>query len=298
MDNFPDMDMKSTNSVKQYVLTVSCPEANGIVRAVSDFLFQRGATISDAAQHRDPVIDRFFMRVEFEEAAGALPDQAHLESEFLAVAEQFDMEWQLFDLSEKTRVLLAVSRHGHCLNDILHRWSAGVLPADIVGVVSNHDDMRDITEWYGLDYYHLPVTPQTRAEQEQQILDIVRDKKVDLLALARYMQILSPSLCQALVGRIINIHHSFLPGFKGADPYRQAYMRGVKIIGATAHYVTADLDEGPIIEQAVEKIDHNFDIQALIQIGRDAECAAFARALKWHCEHRIIINGNKTVVFK
>ena len=292
------MDMKNTNSVKQYVLTVSCPEANGIVRAVSDFLFQRGATISDAAQHRDPVIDRFFMRVEFEEAAGALPDQAHLESEFLAVAEQFDMEWQLFDLSEKTRVLLAVSRHGHCLNDILHRWSAGVLPADIVGVVSNHDDMRDITEWYGLDYYHLPVTPQTKAEQEQQILDIVRDKKVDLLALARYMQILSPSLCQALPGRIINIHHSFLPGFKGADPYRQAYMRGVKIIGATAHYVTADLDEGPIIEQAVEKIDHNFDIQSLIQIGRDAECAAFARALKWHCEHRIIINGNKTVVFK
>lgn len=290
--------MNKKEAVRQYVLTVSCPEANGIVRAVSDFLFQRGATISDAAQHRDPVMDRFFMRVEFEEAAGALPDQLRLEGEFEAVAEQFGMRWQLFDMAIRPRVLLAVSRHGHCLNDILHRWHSDVLPADIVGVVSNHEDMRGITEWYGLDYYHLPVTPETKDQQERQVLDIVAEKSVDLLALARYMQILSPRMCEALDGRIINIHHSFLPGFKGADPYRQAYMRGVKIIGATAHYVTADLDEGPIIEQAVEKIDHNFDIDELIQIGRDAECAAFARAVKWHCEHRIIVNGRKTVVFR
>jgi len=172
------------------------------------------------------------------------------------------------------------------------------LPAEVVGVVSNHDDMRDITEWYGLPYYHLPVTADTKAEQESQIQEVIDKQQVDVLALARYMQILSPTLCEAMAGRAINIHHSFLPGFKGANPYRQAYMRGVKIIGATAHYVTTDLDEGPIIEQSVERIDHNFDIEELVQIGRDAECAAFARALKWHCEHRIIINGNKTVVFK
>lgn len=287
-----------TREPHQYVLTVSCPEANGIVRAVSDFLYQRGATISEAAQHRDPIIDRFFMRVEFEELEVDLPSVEKLDEDFGALAQQFDMKWEFCDLRHKPRVLLAVSRHGHCLVDILHRWSSGVLPAEVVGVVSNHDDMRDITEWYGLPYYHLPVTAETKDEQESRVLEIIEEQHVDVLALARYMQILSPRLCEAMAGRAINIHHSFLPGFKGANPYRQAYMRGVKIIGATAHYVTTDLDEGPIIEQSVERIDHNFDIEELVQIGRDAECAAFARALKWHCEHRIIINGNKTVVFK
>jgi len=283
---------------KKYVLTVSCPEANGIVRAVSDFLFQRGATISDAAQHRDPVLDRFFMRVEFEEVETSLPGSEQLHEDFTSLAEQFSMQWSFFDLQVKPRVLLAVSSHGHCLNDILHRWSSGVLPANIVGVVSNHEHMRGITEWYKIPYHYLPVTADNKTAQEDAMLQIIHDNKVDLLALARYMQILSPKMCEAMAGRAINIHHSFLPGFKGADPYRQAYMRGVKIIGATAHYVTTDLDEGPIIEQAVEKIDHNFDIAELVQIGRDAECAAFARAVKWHCEHRIIVNGNKTVVFK
>ncbi len=288
----------AADSKGKYVLTVSCPEANGIVRAVSDFLFQRGATISEAAQHRDPVIDRFFMRVEFEEVEAHLPATDKLGEDFGAIAQRFDMQWSFFDLSRRPRLLLAVSRHGHCLNDILHRWSAGALPADVVGVVSNHEDMRGITEWYGLDYFYLPLTPETKAAQEAAMLDVVTDKQVDVLGLARYMQILSPRMCEVMAGRIINIHHSFLPGFKGANPYRQAYMRGVKIIGATAHYVTTDLDEGPIIEQAVERIDHNFDIDELMQIGRDAECAAFARALKWHCEHRIIVNGNKTVVFR
>ena len=268
------------------------------IRDSSDFLYQRGATISEAAQHRDPVIDRFFMRVEFEEQEVDLPSVEKLDEDFASLAQQFEMQWEFFDLRYKPRVLLAVSRHGHCLVDILHRWSSGVLPAEVVGVVSNHNDMRDITEWYGLPYYHLPVTTQTKDEQEGQILEVIEAQQVDVLALARYMQILSPRLCEAMAGRAINIHHSFLPGFKGANPYRQAYMRGVKIIGATAHYVTTDLDEGPIIEQSVERIDHNFDIEELVQIGRDAECAAFARALKWHCEHRIIINGNKTVVFK
>lgn len=283
---------------RQYVLTVSCPEANGIVRAVSDFLFQRGATISEAAQFRDPEIDRFFMRVKFEEASGELPGKGELEKDFAPVAGRFDMQWRLFDLRRRPRVLLAVSRHGHCLHDLLHRWSSGALPAEVVGVVSNHEDMRGISEWYGLDYHYLPIEAGDKQAQEQRILSIIEDKAVDLLALARYMQILLPAMCEALDGRVINIHHSFLPGFKGADPYRQAYMRGVKIIGATAHYVTTDLDEGPIIEQAVERIDHEFDIDELVQIGRDTECTAFARAVKWHCEHRIIINGNKTVVFR
>lgn len=282
---------------RKYVLTVSCPEANGIVRAVSDFLFQRGATISDAAQHRDPVVDRFFMRVEFEEVEGELPGTEMLDTDFQELAGKFNMQWRFFDLAIKPKVLMAVSKHGHCLNDILHRWSSGVLPADIVGVVSNHEELRGITEWYKIPYHYLPVNESNKAEQEDEILRIIAEQEVDLLALARYMQILSPKMCEAMAGKAINIHHSFLPGFKGADPYRQAYMRGVKIIGATAHYVTTDLDEGPIIEQAVEKIDHNFDIDELVQIGRDAECAAFARAVKWHCEHRIIVNGTKTVVF-
>ncbi|MGJ8690549.1 MAG: formyltetrahydrofolate deformylase [Gammaproteobacteria bacterium] len=289
--------VNSASEPRKYVLTVSCPEANGIVRAVSDFLFQRGATISDAAQHRDPIVDRFFMRVEFEEVEGKIAGIEALEQDFQSIATHFSMQFNFFDMAVKPKVLLAVSKHGHCLNDILHRWSSGVLPADIVGVVSNHEEMRGITEWYKIPYHYLPVTPGNKEAQESEILRIIKEQKVDLLALARYMQILSRTMCEALEGRAINIHHSFLPGFKGANPYKQAYMRGVKIIGATAHYVTTDLDEGPIIEQAVEKIDHNFDINGLVQIGRDAECAAFARAVKWHCEHRIIVNGQKTVVF-
>jgi formyltetrahydrofolate deformylase len=288
----------SATDPAKYVLTVSCPEANGIVRAVSDFLFQRGATIYDAAQHRDPVADQFFMRVEFEETETSLPGLSALDEDFSSIAEEFSMQRRFFDLAEPTRVLLAVSRHGHCLNDILHRWESGVLPAEIVGVVSNHDSMRSLTEWYGLPFYHQPVTPETRPRQEGRIAELMLEHRVDLLGLARYMQILSPQFCEQFPGRIINIHHSFLPGFKGADPYRHAYERGVKIIGATAHYVTAELDEGPIIEQTVEKVDHNLGIEELRQIGRDAECAAFTRAVKWHCEHRIIVNGKKTIVFR
>jgi len=288
----------SATDPAKYVLTVSCPEANGIVRAVSDFLFQRGATIYDAAQHRDPVADQFFMRVEFEETETSLPGLSALDEDFSSIAEEFSMQRRFFDLAEPARVLLAVSNHGHCLNDILHRWESGVLPAEIVGVVSNHDSMRSLTEWYGLPFYHQPVTPESRPRQEGRIAELMLEHRVDLLGLARYMQILSPQFCEQFPGRIINIHHSFLPGFKGADPYRQAYERGVKIIGATAHYVTAELDEGPIIEQTVEKVDHNLGIEELRQIGRDAECAAFARAVKWHCEHRIIVNGKKTIVFR
>ncbi|MEX2470036.1 MAG: formyltetrahydrofolate deformylase [Pseudohongiellaceae bacterium] len=282
----------------KFVLTVACPETNGIVRAVSDFLYQRGATIYEAAQHRDPLIDQFFMRVEFEAGERELPPLPALGDAFLPVAEEFAMAARFFDLNRATRVLLAVSAHGHCLNDLLHRWESGALKADIVGVVSNHEKLRGLSEWYDLPFYYLPVVQGEKAAQEAQILEIMTEQEVDLLALARYMQILSPEFCARTENRVINIHHSFLPGFRGADPYRQAYNRGVKIIGATAHYVTADLDEGPIIEQAVEKIDHNCDIEELKQIGRDAECVAFARAVKWHCEHRIIVNGHKTIVFR
>lgn len=208
------------------------------------------------------------------------------------------MDWQFHDANRRSRVLIAVSKYGHCLNDLLHRWHTGILPIDIVGVVSNHEDMRDMVEWHNLPYHYLPVSKETKGEQEQQILEIMRQTDSDLLALARYMQILSDSMCQQLSGRAINIHHSFLPGFKGAKPYHQAYERGVKIIGATAHYVTSDLDEGPIIEQCIERVDHLYSPEELVQIGRDTECVAFARAIKWHCEHRVILNGNRTVVFK
>lgn len=238
------------------------------------------------------------MRIEFEAAEGALPALDRLARDFQPVVHEFSMQADFFDLSRPARVLLAVSKHGHCLNDILHRWESGLLPVQIVGVVSNHETLRGMVEWHEIPFHHLPVTPDSKAEQERRLLQIIEDDEVDVLALARYMQILSADLCAQLPERIINIHHSFLPGFKGADPYRQAYNRGVKIIGATAHYVTADLDEGPIIEQAVEKVDHNCDIEELRQIGRDAESVAFARALKWHCEHRVIVNGNKTIVFR
>ena len=288
----------SATDPARYVLTVSCPEANGIVRAVSDFLFQRGATIYDAAQHRDPVADQFFMRVEFEETETSLPGLSALDEDFSAVAEEFDMQRHFFDLAEPTRVLLAVSRHGHCLNDILHRWESGVLPADIVGVISNHDAMRSLTEWYGLPFHHLPLTAETKPQQEARIAELMDEHRVDLLGLARYMQILSPQLCEQFPGRIINIHHSFLPSFKGANPYKQAFERGVKLIGATAHFVTADLDEGPIIEQDIVRITHAQSAADYVSLGRDVESQVLARAIHAHAHHRVFLNGNKTVVFR
>jgi len=285
-------------SPAKFVLTVSCPETQGIVRAVSNFLYESDATIAEAAEHRDAILNRFFMRVEFEGAGGKGVEIAALKSRFAEIAAEFSMDWHIHAMDNPVRLLLAVSKHGHCLNDILHRWDNGQIPAQVVGVISNHEDMRSITEWYNLPFHYLPITKDNKSEQEARILQIVKQEQVDLFALARYMQILSPVICNEMTGRIINIHHSFLPGFKGANPYRQAYDRGVKIIGATAHYVTADLDGGPIIEQAVEKVDTNADLDGLVQMGRDTECVAFARAIKWHCEHRIIINGIRTIVFK
>lgn len=281
--------------MKEYILTLSCPDQTGIVHAVSGWLLQKQGNIIDSQQFGDEDARRFFMRVHF-----SLPEAVDLQglrAEFKAVAERFDMEANLYDNDRRSRVLLLVSRQGHCLNDLLFRTHAGQLPIEIVGVVSNHRDFESLSRSYGLPFHYLPVTPETRAEQEGQILDLVRREAVDLVVLARYMQILSNDLCSALAGRAINIHHSFLPSFKGARPYHQAHERGVKIIGATAHYVTADLDEGPIIEQDIERVHHGMSAEALTRVGSDVESLVLARAVRWHVEHRILLNGRRTVVF-
>lgn len=277
------------------VLTVKCPDRKGIVAAVSTYLFDRDVSITESSQCDEDGM--FFMRMVFDcdDAQGCTIDA--LRAGFATIAERYAMEWALHDAAVRPRVLLAVSRFGHCLNDLLHRWRAGQLPVEIVGVVSNHDDMRSLVEWHGLPYHHLPVAKGEKPQQEAKILQLVDEMAVDLVVLARYMQILSPELCAALNGRCINIHHSFLPSFKGAKPYHQAHARGVKIIGATAHYVTTDLDEGPIIEQGIHRINHGYSADALVEVGQDVECTVLARAVKWHAEHRVMLSGQKTIVF-
>ena len=282
-----------------YTLTLSCLDRPGIVHAVSGFLFERGGNILDAAQYADDkdqdATGLFFMRVGF--ACSQLSFD-ELKNALAVLAGDFGMHWQLHQTSQPMRTVLMVSKEGHCLNDLLFRWKSGLLKLDIRAIIGNHLDLQPLAERYNLPFHHIPVSAATKAQAEARQYEVIQSEGAELVVLARYMQILSDEMCRNLAGRAINIHHSFLPSFKGAKPYHQAHARGVKLIGATAHYVTSDLDEGPIIEQAVEKIDHNFDIDELVQIGRDAECAAFARAVKWHCEHRIIVNGNKTVVFK
>ncbi|PZP86904.1 MAG: formyltetrahydrofolate deformylase [Azospirillum brasilense] len=285
-------------SQTHYVLTLSCRDTRGIVAAVTGFLTQQDGFIIESTQFGDPSTDRFFMRVHFAAGAGT-PDSAALEQAFRSeVGGPFGMEWQLHDAHRKARVLVLVSKHMHCLNDLMYRHRTGQLPVEIVGVISNHDDARAMVEWHGIAYHHLPVTADTKAAQEAQILSIVEAEKIDVVVLARYMQILSPELSRALHGRAINIHHSFLPSFKGAKPYHQAYARGVKIIGATAHYVTNDLDEGPIIEQEVTRVDHTHSPESLTALGQDIEALVLARALKYHTEHRVLLNDTKTVVFR
>src|SRR5690554_1725811 len=282
--------------MKEYILTLSCPDQTGIVHAVSGWLLQKQGNIIDSQQFGDEEARRFFMRVHF-----SLPEAVDLQglrAEFKAVAERFDMEANLYDNDRRSRVLLLVSRQGHCLNDLLFRTHTGQLPIEIVGVLSNHTDHAALAESYGIPFHHLPVTADTKPQQEQDILQFVDELEVDLVVLARYMQILSPEMCRALSGRAINIHHSFLPSFKGARPYHQAHARGVKIIGATAHYVTEDLDEGPIIEQDIERVSHDMSPTDLTQVGSDVESLVLARAVKAHVEHRIFLNGERTVVFK
>ncbi|WP_170990995.1 formyltetrahydrofolate deformylase [Herbidospora galbida] len=277
----------------EYVLTLSCPDRPGVVAAVSGLLARHGCNITESQQFGDPVSERFFMRVQF--TAGTAADV--LRGDFAALAPDFGMELQLFDRAVLPRVLVLVSKFDHCLNDLLYRVRSKSLGIDIVAVASNHPDLRPLTQSHGIDYHHLPVTPATKERQEQEILTLVDHYRADLVVLARYMQVLSADLCGKLSGRVINIHHSFLPSFKGSRPYHQAHARGVKLIGATAHYVTADLDEGPIIEQEVARVNHTHSPEDLVAIGKDLECQALARAVKWHADHRILLDGHKTVIF-
>ncbi|GAA0391204.1 formyltetrahydrofolate deformylase [Acrocarpospora corrugata] len=277
----------------EYVLTLSCPDRPGVVAAVSGLLAGRGCNITESQQFGDPEADRFFMRVQF---VGEAP-MDELRAAFAALATEFRMELQLFDRAVKPRVLVLVSKFDHCLNDLLYRVRSRLLDIEVVAVASNHPDLRPLTQSYGIDYHHLPVTPETKTRQEGDILTLVDHYRADLVVLARYMQVLSEDLCGKLSGRVINIHHSFLPSFKGAKPYHQAHARGVKLIGATAHYVTADLDEGPIIEQEVARVNHTHSATDLVAIGKDLECQALARAVRWHAEHRVLLDGHKTVIF-
>ncbi|HET9655996.1 MAG TPA: formyltetrahydrofolate deformylase [Kineosporiaceae bacterium] len=280
-----------------YVLTVSCPDRPGLVYAVSSFLVQHSGNILSSQQFDDRLQDRFFMRVHFE-VLDSRVDLDQLQSGFQHVAESFRMTWKLVSDSTPTRTLILVSRFGHCLNDLLFRTRNGGLNIEVPAVVSNHRDFEGLASSYGIPFHHIPVTRDTKAEAEARLLELVDSLQVDLVVLARYMQVLSDNLCTKLEGRAINIHHSFLPSFKGAKPYHQAHLRGVKLIGATAHYVTADLDEGPIIEQDVTRVDHSLDPDQFVAAGWDVESQVLARAVKWHSEHRVLPNGHRTVVFR
>ncbi|MDX8029071.1 formyltetrahydrofolate deformylase [Lentzea sp. BCCO 10_0856] len=280
--------------MRNFTLTLNCPERTGIVHAVTSFLVDHGCDIVEHQQFDDDERNRLFLRTAFSCASGSVDD---LVREFDPVAREFSMKYGLWD-ERRTRILVMVSKAGHCLNDLLFRWRAGSLGGEIVAVVSNHEDLRPMAEAAGLDFVHVPNNAGNKPAAEQRLLELVEEYQADLVVLARYMQVLSNDLCAKLAGRVINIHHSFLPGFKGAKPYHQAYDRGVKYVGATAHYVTPDLDEGPIIEQEVLRVDHTFDPRALTAVGRDAEALALSRAVRWHCEHRVMPNGNGTVVFR
>ncbi|HLU02076.1 MAG TPA: formyltetrahydrofolate deformylase [Advenella sp.] len=279
-----------------YILTVSCPDRTGIVHAISGLLLEMEGNIIDSQQYGDEETQRFFLRVHFSVDSAIGHDDIRLK--FIPLGEKFNMTWKLHDARKKARVLIMVSKQGHCLNDLLFRANSGSLPIEIVAVVSNHRDYERLATGYGIPFHYLPVTPDTKAEQEKQVLALVENHKADVVVLARYMQILSDQFCRTLEGRAINIHHSFLPSFKGARPYHQAHARGVKIIGATAHYVTADLDEGPIIAQDIEQVDHAMSANELTRVGSDIESLVLSRAVKYHVEHRILLNNHRTVIFR
>lgn len=286
---------------QEFILTLSCPDQRGIVHRVSGFLVEQGCNILDSAQYGDLQSDTYFMRIHF---AAETPEHslAGLRTAFAPVAEAMHMKWEMHDAHHKPRVVIFVSRIGHCLNDLLFRYRSGLLPVEICAIISNHADFYQLAASYNIPFHHFPLpagaNDAQKQAQEARILEVLAQHQTELVVLARYMQILSASMCQALEGRAINIHHSFLPSFKGAKPYYQAHERGVKLIGATAHFVTTDLDEGPIIEQDVERVDHAMTPEELTAIGRDVECVVLARAVKWFVEHRILLNGHKTVVFR
>ena len=281
-----------------YILQLSCPDRPGIVHAVSGFLFERGGNILDAAQYADDkdedATGLFFMRVSF---ACELPE-LQLRDDLARLGQGFDMNWSLHQASQPMKTVLMVSKEGHCLNDLLFRWKSGLLKLDVRAIISNHREFYQLAASYNVPFHHIPVTAATKAEAENRQYEIIQAEEAELVLLARYMQILSDDLCRKLAGRAINIHHSFLPSFKGARPYHQAHARGVKLIGATAHYVTSDLDEGPIIEQDVARVEHSRTVEDLTALGRDTESLVLARAVKWHSEHRVLLNGHKTVIFK
>jgi formyltetrahydrofolate deformylase len=279
-----------------YVLTIVCPDRPGIVHAVTGFLVESSGNILESQQFDDLAEGRFFMRVTFAVEAGETLES--LRAAFAPVAERWGMAWELWLASAPYRTLILVSKFSHCLNDLLFRWSRDALQIDVAGVVSNHLDCEAMVKSYGVPYHHIPVTPETKADAERQMLGLVDSLDVHLVVLARYMQVISDDTCRALQGRAINIHHSFLPSFKGARPYHQAFDRGVKLVGATAHYVTADLDEGPIIEQDVMRVDHRYGPAELAAAGRDVESQVLSRAVRWHAESRVLLNGHKTVVFR
>ena len=284
-------------SGREFVLTLSCPDSAGLVHAVSGFLVRNCGNILESQQFDDRLKGRFFMRVHFDVSDPA-GDAEQLRLRFGPVAQAYSITWTLRDASTPTRTLIMVSKFGHCLNDLLFRWQSGGLQIDIPAIVSNHRDFEGLAESYGIPFHHIPVTKDTKPEAEARLLELVRDLDVDLVVLARYMQVLSDDLCKELEGRAINIHHSFLPSFKGARPYDQAHTRGVKLVGATAHYVTSDLDEGQIIEQDVIRVDHSLAPGDLVTVGRDVEAQVLAHAVKWHSESRVMVDGNRTVVFR
>ena len=289
------MPIPPASPAASQVLTVVCPSRRGIVAAVAGYLSAEGCNIIDSSQFDDLDTGRFFMRVTFASELGV--DLATLQAGFAAIAAPLEMTFAFHDGSARTRVLLMVSRFGHCLNDLLYRWKIGALNIDIVGVVSNHFDYQKVVVNHDIPFHHIKVTKANKPEAEAQLMELVESSGTDLIVLARYMQVLSEEMCRRMSGRIINIHHSFLPSFKGANPYKQAYERGVKLIGATAHYVTADLDEGPIIEQDTARVTHAQSALDYVSIGRDVESQVLARAIHAHCQHRVFLNGNRTIVF-
>ena len=288
-DSVPDAP-----AVTSWVLSLSCPDRPGIVHAVAGLLAEHGGNITESQQFGDALSGLFFMRVQVDSAAST----EDLEAALTRLAERFSMTWNLDVDGRRMRTLVLVSTAAHCLHDLLFRQQSENLPIDIVGVVGNHPDLAGLAEFYGVPFHHIPVTAATKADAEAALLALVAELDVELVVLARYMQILSDDLCRALAGRAINIHHSFLPSFKGARPYAQAHDRGVKLIGATAHYVTGDLDEGPIIEQDVERVDHSRTAEDLVALGQDVERRALARAVRWHAEHRVLLDGHRTIVFR
>jgi len=284
-----------TTPYQDYVLTFSCPDTIGVLARASGLLHEQGAFITEVSQYSDPYTQRFFSRMVFDDRAMVGGVDAFA-GKFEKLADTLDMTYRFRPVAQKRRILLAVSKFDHCLNSLLTKWRSGALDVDIVGVLSNHEDARGLVEWYGIPFHYLPVTKETKPQQEAQILKLFEESQADLLVLARYMQILSDEMSATLSGRAINIHHSFLPSFKGAKPYHQAHARGVKVIGATAHYVTADLDEGPIIVQEVKSVDHTCTIEQMVHLGHDIEATALSRAVRLHCEERVVLNGDKTVV--